>query len=260
MTRAGYYAWSERGECARRKQDRILLSQVEAVFKASRGTYGSPRIQRELAGQGLGVSRRRIERLMGLAGLRARVARVYRSKPGRRRLFEQYPNRLWKEEARKPGQIWVGDVTYLKVKGHWRFLAVVLDQYSRRLLGWSMGPVRCGQLTRAAFNRALRAATPKARLIFHSDRGSEYAGTALGHRLRELGVRQSMTRGGSPSDNAHAESFFHSMKAEAVHGIEFTSEQELRYCLRKYIRFYNHKRLHSALGYLSPVSFESQVA
>ena len=260
VSRAGYYAWRRRPESKRREQDRVLLSEVETVFRASGGTYGSPRLQKELSVRGFSISRRRVERLMGLAGLRARVSRVYRSKPGRRRLFEKHPNRLWTMQARKPGEIWVGDVTYLKVEGRWRFLAVVLDQYSRRVVGWSLGGVRCGALTRSAFNRAFRSRPPQGTLIFHSDRGSEYAGTALGNRLRELGVLQSMTRGGSPSDNAHAESFFHSLKAEVVHGAHFSDEKALRRCLRRYVRFYNHQRLHSSLGYLSPVSFEKCAA
>ena len=257
MSRAGYYAWRTRKDSAHRQQDRVLLEAIQTAFQRSGGTYGSPRLHRALKDRGFAVSRRRVERLMGLAGLRARVARVYRSKPGRRRLFEQHPNRLWKERARKPGQIWVGDVTYLRVKGRWRFLAVVIDQYSRRLLGWRMGRVRCGELTRAAFDQALRQGTPQAGLIFHSDRGSEYAGTVLRARLEHLCVRQSMTRGGSPADNAHAESFFHSLKAELVHGTDFTDDIQLHRSLQRYFRYYNHTRLHSALGYRSPMAVEN---
>jgi transposase InsO family protein len=256
VSRAGYYAWRGRKESARRQRDRVLLQEIRTVFEESGGTYGSPRVQRALGERGFAVSRRRVERLMSVGGLRARVVRIYRSKPGRRRLFEQHPNRLWKEKARKPGQIWVGDVTYIKVKGRWRFLAVVIDQYSRRLLGWRMGRVRCGELTRAAFDQALRQGLPQAGLIFHSDRGSEYAGTSLRARLHSLRVRQSMTRGGSPADNAHAESFFHSLKAELVHGAEFANDDQLRHSLRRYFRYYNQTRLHSALGYRSPMAVE----
>lgn len=260
MTRAGYYAWRARKESARRKQDHLLLGRIQAVYEASDGTYGSPRIQRALAANGIAISRRRVERLMRQLGLRARVARVYRSKPGRYRLFTRYSNLLWKQAAQRPGQVWVADITYLQVRHQWRFLAVVMDQYSRRLLGWSLGRVRNGELTRAAFDHALTRGTTTPRLILHSDRGSEYAGAVLGQRLRKLGVRQSMTRGGSPSDNAHAESFFHSLKAEATHGIAFPDDHTLRQCLSRYVRFYNHHRLHSSLGYLTPVAFERQAA
>lgn len=256
MSRAGYYAWRTRGESARRQQDRKLLVQVRKEFRDSGGTYGSPRVQRALQARGIAVSRRRVERLMRHAELRARVARVYRSKPGRRRMFEKHPNLLWREVAQEPGQIWVSDVTYVRVAGRWRFLAMVMDLYSRRLLGWRVGRVRSGELTRAALDQALRRAEHRPQLIFHSDRGSEYAGATLGDRLRRLCVRQSMTRGGAPGDNAHAESFFHTLKAELVHGTAFTHERQLQRALRQYMRFYNLKRLHSELGYRSPAQVE----
>jgi putative transposase len=260
VTRAGYYAWRERGESAHQKQDRLLLEGIRTAFRESGGTYGSPRIQRALAERGFKVSRRRVERLMRTAGLKARVARIYRSNPGKHRLFEQHPNLLWKEQAIKPRQVWVGDVTYIRVRGRWRFLAVVMDQYSRRLLGWRLGRVRCGELTRAAFDHALKRGRLKPGLIFHSDRGSEYAGALLRDRLQALRVRQSMTRGGSPSDNAHAESFFHSLKAEVVHGVDYPDDSHLSRSLRKYIWFYNHHRLHSSLGYRAPIAFEQHAA
>jgi putative transposase len=171
-------------------------------------------------------------------------------------MFEQHPNLLWREVAQAPGQIWVSDVTYVRVAGRWRFLATVMDQYSRRLLGWRVGRVRSGELTRAALDQALRRAEHRPQLIFHSDRGSEYAGATLSDRLRSLRIRQSMTRGGAPGDNAHAESLFHTLKAELVHEKTFTHEGQLRCDLRKYVRFYNLKRLHSSLGYRSPAQVE----
>jgi putative transposase len=260
VTRAGYYAWRTRTESARRKQDRELLRAIRRVFVASRGTYGSPRVHRALSAQGFAVSRRRIERLMRGEGLRGRMIRIYRPNPRLHRFYEQYPNRLWKRQAKRPNQIWVGDITYLAVAGRWRYLAVVIDQCSRRVLGWSLGPIRGTKLTRAAFDLAARHRRPARGLIFHSDRGSEYAGTALGDRLKTMGVRQSMTRGGCPSDNAHAESFFHSLKAEAIHGVQFGDDRELRRCLKSYVAYYNQRRLHSSLGYRSPLEYERGVA
>ncbi len=197
---------------------------------------------------------------MRAAGMRARVVRVYKANPGLHRFYGQHPNRLWTTPAQKANQIWVGDVTYLQVGRRWRFLAVVMDQYSRRLLGWSLAPVRNTELTRAAFDHAVRHRRPRGGLIFHSDRGSEYAGASFRDRLLSLGVRQSMTRGGTPGDNAHAESFFHSMKADVVHGVAFLNDRQLRRCLLAYVRYYNHQRLHSSLGYRSPVAYERQVA
>lgn len=232
------------------------MRRVREEFQASDGTYGSPRLQRALRARGIAISRRRVERLMREAGLKARVARIYRSKPGRRRMFEQHPNLLWREVAQEPGQIWVSDVTYVRVGGRWRFLVTIMDQYSRRLLAWRLGRVRNAELTRGALDQALRRAAHRPQLIFHSDRGTEYAGARLSDRLRRLRLRQSMTRGGTPGDNAHAESFFHTLKAELVHGKAFAHEQQLRCDLRRYVRFYNLRRLHSSLDYRSPAQVE----
>ena len=216
-------------------------------------------MQRELLAEGRRVSRRRVERLMRAAGLRGRVVRVYRSNPRLHRLYGQHPNRLWEREATRPDAVWVGDVTYLPVAQHWCYLALVMDQFTRRVVGWSLKRVRGAQLTRAAFDRAFRRRQPS-KLIFHSDRGIEYAAPAFRDRLKALRVRQSMTRGGTPGDNAHAESFFRSFKADVVHGVEFANDTTLRSCVRRYVRFYNHKRRHSSLDYLSPVEYERRVA
>jgi transposase InsO family protein len=197
---------------------------------------------------------------MRAAGLRGRVVRVYRSNPRLHDFYCQHPNRLWKHRARQLDRVWVGDVTYLSMAGAWRYLAVVMDQYSRRVLGWSLAASRGTPLTRAAFDYAIRRRHPRPGLIFHSDRGSEYAGHAYGDRLRECDVRQSMTRGGTPSDNAHMESFFHSLKADVVHGRRFVDDRELRRCITNYIAYYNHRRLHSSLAYKSPVGYEAQIA
>jgi putative transposase len=259
VTRAGYYAWRARGESAHAERDRALVKAIKRIFDASDGTYGSPRVHRDLRTEGWRVSRRRVGRLMRAAGLRGRVVRVYRSNPRLHQIYAQHPNRLWKLEAKRPDAVWVGDVTYLRVRKHWCYLAVVMDQFSRRVLGWSLRRRRGTQLTRAAFDRAFRRRRP-CRLIFHSDRGIEYSAPGFGDRLKALGVRQSMTRGGTPADNAHAESFFHSLKADVVHGVAFDTDARLRTCLRRYVRYYNHRRLHSSLGYQSPVEFEQQAA
>jgi transposase InsO family protein len=142
----------------------------------------------------------------------------------------------------------------------WRYLAVVMDRYSRRILGWSLGLNKTSRLTLAALNRAVARRHPKAGLILHSDRGVEYAAYEVRTRLAALGIRQSMNRPGEPTDNAHMESFFHSLKAELIHGRRFASEPTLYSALRAYIAFYNRRRLHSALNYRSPVNFERAAA
>jgi len=259
VTPAGYYAWRRRPESAHTEQDRQLTQQITALYRAHGGRYGSPRIHRELRGQGRRVSRRRVERLMRAAGLRARVARLYRGNPALHRFYGQHPNRLPAGGARRPNQVWVGDITYLPVGRRWRFLAVVLDQCSRRVLSWTLARRRDARLTCRVLNAAVGRRRPPRGLIFHSDRGSEYVARALRDRLRTLGIRQSAACRG-PADNAHMESFWHSLKAEVVHGSQFATDEALRHALAGYVRYYNHRRLHSALGYRSPVDYESGAA
>jgi putative transposase len=147
VTRVGYYAWRARGESVRRAQDRVLQQTIRGLFDQSRGTYGSPRIHQALRAAGTRVSRRRVERLMRAAGLRARAATLYRAIPGLRAFFTNLPNRQLDRVVTGPDQVWVGDITYLditylKVGGRWRYLAAVMDRYSRRIVGWSVGPTR----------------------------------------------------------------------------------------------------------------------
>jgi transposase InsO family protein len=194
------------------------------------------------------------------AGLRTRAVRVYRTSPGSHAFFLAVPNRARSRVLRRADQLWVADITYLKVLEHWRYLAVVMDRYTRRILGWSLGPHKTSALTLAALNRALAQRSPKPGLILHSDRGVEYAAYEVRTRLAALGIRQSMNRPGEPTDNAHMESFFHSLKAELIHGRTFATEQALCTALRTYIAFYNRRRLHSALDYRSPIAFERPVA
>jgi len=260
VTRAGFYAWRERPASARARQNRGLLEEIRAIFERSGGTYGSPRIHRALIARGLRLSRRRVERLMRTQGWRARVARVYRGKAGTHRWFGQHPNLVKRTQAMRPNHLWVGDLTYLAVGGRWWYLAVVLDQCSRRVLAWRLGAIRDSRLTRAVVDAALRRRRPPAGLIFHSDRGSEFLGTLFRACLAAHGVRQSMTGGGAPGENAHMESFFHSLKAEVIHGRSFQTVPELRPLLRRYMRYDNRQRLHSALDYQSPVDYERTAA
>jgi transposase InsO family protein len=185
---------------------------------------------------------------MRASGWRARIARVYRPKAGTHRWFSRQPNRVRRTQATRPNQIWVGDLTYIGAGGRWWYLAVVLDQWSRRVLAWRLARTRTSRLTRAVVEAALRRRHPPRGVIFHSDRGSEFQGAPLRLRLAAHGLRQSMTRGGAPDENAHIESFFHSLKADVIHGRRFQTVGELRHELRRYVRYYNHQRLHSSLG------------
>lgn len=157
-------------------------------------------------------------------------------------------------------QVWVGDLTYVSVAGRWWYLAAVLDRHSRRLLAWRLGQTRDARFTCGLLDAALRRRRPAPGLIFHSDRGSEFLGAAFHARLVALGAEQSMTRGGAPDENAHMESFFHSLKAELLQGRTFVTARELRRHLTRYAQYYNQERLHSSLGYQSPVDYERGTA
>jgi putative transposase len=258
VTAGGFYAWRRRGESAHAEQDRALSARIAELFAAHQQRYGSPRIHHELTQAGCIVSRRRVARLMRQAGLYAKAVRGYRAKATIHRRYARHPNRLWTTTVTGPNQVWVGDITYLRVERSWRYLAVVMDQYSRRVLAWTLtrrrtARVTCGVLTRAARRRATRG------LIFHSDRGSEYMGAAFCAHVARLGLLQSAGVRG-PADNSHMESFFHSLKTELTRGVVFPTDQALRHALRGYIRYYNVTRLHSALDYLSPIAFECRAA
>lgn len=263
VTRAGFYAWQVREASERSTQDAQLLQQVRDVHARSRGFYGSPRVTEQLRQDGVCVGKRRIARLMRLAGLQGRSARLYRqSKVARRAFYASVSFRHDTTQASAPNQIWVGDVTYLKVADQWRYLSVVMDRHSRRILGWSLGDRRDAALTGRALRQAARnrGDGASAGVVFHSDRGVEYAAFEYRTQLAKLGMSQSMNRAGKMNDNAHMESFFHSMKTEELYGKKFTNDHQLRQTLSSYIAFYNQQRLHSSLRYLPPVAFERREA
>ncbi len=236
------------------------MRQIKRIFEASEGTYGSPRIHMALQQAEIRVGRKRVARLMRQGNLKARSARIYRRMPGTRDFFCAIPNRIVDFETTRVDQVWVGDVTYLKSAGRWRYLAVVLDRHSRRVLGWTLGLRKDPSLTLEALNRALSGRRVTRGLIFHSDRGVEYAAYAYRTRLAALGIVQSMRRRHKLNDNAFMESFFHSMKAEAIDGRLFDDDQILHSVVRHYIRRYNRTRLHSSLGYRSPIAYENVAA
>lgn len=236
--------------------DESLAEQIRAIFERSRRTYGSPRVWRALKQRGLRVGQKRVARIMREYGLRARAVRIYRRVPGVQRHFTNVPNRQRTKNVRHPNQVWVGDVTYLRLGAHWRFLAVVMDKCSRRIIGWAIGNNRDVKLTLRALNNAVRGRRPKRGLIFHSDRGSEYGALIFRKRLKELGIVQSMNRPRRMTDNACMESFFHSLKSDVYHRNHFSTQEELTQTIRSYLPFYNQERLHSSIGFRSPVQYE----
>lgn len=260
VTRAGYYGWRHRKPGKRAQANASLKIKIETIHRASRGTYGSPRVHRALRDGGHCVGQNRVAKLMRSHGIRARVATIRYTNPTMQRYYDAIPNRQLDMGITQPDQVWVGDITYLKVGAVYRYLAVVMNTCSRKVVGWSFGHRKDVNLTLRALDHAVRNRRPGRGLIFHTDRGIEYAAGAFKERIAQLGFTQSMNRPGKVTDNAYIESFFHSMKSEVFHGYKFSEDHEVWQTLRCYLPFYNRDRLHSSLNYVSPATYEKLLA
>jgi len=255
---SGYYAWAKRPACERAVMDAALTAQICAAHAASKGTYGAPRLQIDLADVGIRVGRKRVARLMrnaGLAGVTRRKRTVTTVRDGAR----QAPDLVNRDfTAARPNMLWVADITYIPTWAGFLYLAVVLDAFSRRIVGWSMASTLHRQVVLDALDMALWQRRPSG-VIHHSDQGSQYTSIEFGKRCREAGVRPSMGSVGDAYDNAMAESFFATLECELLDRRRFKTQAEARIAVFEFIEgFYNPRRRHSSLGYLSPVKFECQ--
>ncbi len=258
VSRAGFYAWGRRPPARRTRQDGSLAVAVAAIYAEHHGRYGSPRVQMELRERGQRSGRKRIARLMRAQGLRARPRRRYRTTTDSRHGLPVSPNLLARRfTVAQPNTAWVTDMTYLWTAQGWLYLAVVIDLFSRRVVGWSMSERIDRKLALDALRMALAQRRPQPGLIHHSDRGSQYASGDYQQLLATNGIVGSMSRRGDCWDNAVAESFFASLKLELVYQVPWRTRAEVRTAIFEYRElFYNRRRRHSSLGYLSPVEFE----
>jgi len=261
VSTSGFYAWEKREPSKRIKRDKVLLKQIRKVHRGNRKAYGSPRIHKALRAKGIVCSRRRVARVMREHGIKASVVGLYTRRPTKYDVYQQSDNVLGEVPmATQKNEQWVADYTYLKTKEGWYYFAMVLDRFTRKLVGWAFSDVRNSNLTIAAFNMAVRRENKPRGLIFHTDRGIEYVSSQFQNRLREFDMVSSMSRKGRCTDNAMAESFFHSLKTEKVHHKRYLTKSDAKKDILNYIDFYNQERLHSSLDYLSPTEFEKLAA
>jgi len=258
VSASGYHAWVQRRPSQRAETDAVLMATIRAAHAASRGTYGAPRVHAELAAKGIRVGCKRVARLMtqaGLAGVCRRRFVTTTIKDGGR----QAPDLVERNfTAEAPDRLWVADITYIPTWAGFLYLAVVLDAFSRRIVGWSMATSLARQLVIDALNMALSTRRPRD-VIHHSDQGSQYTSIEFGRRCRDAGVRPSMGSVGDAYDNAMCESFFATLECELIDRCRFKTQAEARRAVFEFIEgFYNPRRRHSSIGYLSPIDYERQ--
>jgi putative transposase len=256
----GYYNWRKRGKSQRKQDDEQLTECIKDAYDDNRGVYGSPRIHAELKAQGIHCGRKRIARLMREKGISAGRKRQKARTTDSSHDSPIAPNLLSRDfTADAPNKKWLTDMTFIATREGWLYLAGVLDAYSRKLIGWAMGKEHDAELVKEALRMALIQRQPGAGLVHHSDRGSEYASKSYQGLLHQHNIQISMSRKGDCYDNAPMESFWGTLKEEGVGKVIFRSRKEAKTAIFDYIEvFYNRKRRHSSLGYLSPVDFEKQ--
>ena len=262
VSAAGYYAWRSRPESARSVNTRTLLSAIRVIHQESRETYGSPSIWDALIQQGHRIGEHRVARLMRQEGIRAKTVKKWRAPTQSQHRFPVAENTLAREfTVESPNRVWAGDITYVWTTEGWLYLAVILDLYSRLVVGWAMSHRLTVELAEQALTMALANRNPRAGLLHHSDRGSQYAATRYQLVLTTHGLTTSMSRRGNCWDNACVESFFGTLTRELVYHRHYVTREDAKRDIFEYIEvFYNRKRRHSTLGYDSPAEYEARTA
>jgi len=255
VSRSGYYAYLKRGLSKRDLENMKLIKEIKLVYSENRGLYGSPRIHAALMQSGIDCSRKRVANLMRKCNLRAKMNRSFKH---RKKVKKQVAPNLLKQNFQTdlPNHVWISDISYIKTSEGWLYLAAIMDLFSRKVIGISMESHMSADLVEKALIRAIYRRKPSGEVIHHSDRGSQYTSSSFKLLCEMHSVKLSMSEG-SCYDNAAMESFFHTLKTELVHLNKYSTRQEAKRAIFEYIEgFYNRKRLHSTLGYVSPEVFE----
>jgi transposase InsO family protein len=260
VSRSSYYDWLKTSNENRDSENEHLIELLKPLFEHSRRTYGTRRLKSELRSKGFVVSRRRIGRLMEKSGLKVKTKKKYKVTTDSKHKDPISPNLLQRQfDVDKPDGYYVGDITYIKIQGGWLYLAVVIDLYSRKVVGWSMDTHMTAELVNDALLSAVWKRKPAKGLVWHTDRGSQYASKSHRKLIKRHHITQSMSRKGNCWDKAVSESFFHTLKNELIHGEKLKTRAATEAAVFEYIEvFYNRQRIHSANGYLSSVYYEAR--
>jgi transposase InsO family protein len=258
VSRSGYYDWLTRDSSSRMLAELKLARVIEDIHKGSRSTYGSPRVYRELKAIGYPCGRGRVERTMRKYGIKAKTKRKYKATTDSKHNFAVAPNLLDRKFAVEcQNKAWVADITYISTREGWLYLAAVVDLFSRKVVGWAMDKRMTRELTLDALKMAIIRRQPEAGLVHHSDRGSQYASDEYQGLLSAHGMLCSMSRKGNCWDNAPMESFFHTLKTEHVYWEDFVTRGQAKQSIFEWIEvFYNRRRIHSTLDYVTPEAYE----
>ena len=264
VSTSGYFNWLRRrqaghGGPAGRHSDEALLAHIRAIHAEVKGEYGWPRMHKELLARGIRTGKDRVRKLMQQHGIKAKTKRKFVVTTDSRHSLPVAPDlvqRRFNPEA--PNQLWSGDITYIPTDEGWLYLAAVIDLFSRQVVGWSLQPHMQASLVKDALAMGWWRRRPPAGLIFHSDRGAQYCSHEVQEAMKGWGMRSSMSRKGNCWDNAPTESFWGRMKTASVHGHKFATREQARQAVMDWMAFYNHRRLHSSLGYLSPMQYEQR--